>query len=99
MYSFPISLYLCGVWHAAAAASGVGRADHRRDEDTHIFSSVSAGTLCDAIKKEWKVVHSLYMAKRTAGTPQQATRLQSLTRHPYTMNTKALISIERRKPN
>lgn len=58
MYPRPTPLYLCDVWHAAGAASGVGRADHKRDEDTHIFSSASAGTLYDAVKEEGKVVDS-----------------------------------------
>lgn len=64
LYLFPTPLYLCDVWHAAGAASGAGRADRRRDEDTRIFSSVSADILCDAGKKKWKFADCTWLSEQ-----------------------------------
>lgn len=64
LHLFPTPLYLCDAWRAAGAASGAGTADRRRDEDTRIFSSVSADILCDAGKKECKFAHCSWLSEQ-----------------------------------
>lgn len=43
-----VHAYLCGALHDAAAASVGGKASHKKDEDKHTSSWVSAGTLYGA---------------------------------------------------
>lgn len=45
---FYVHMYLYGVLHDEAAASVVGKAFHKKDEDIRTSSWASAGTLCDA---------------------------------------------------